>query len=48
VGVRRFVQRVLLGSSATFRNRHRDWLYLGFLLLIVAVLVVARCHGKGS
>ncbi len=35
------VQRVLLGPPTTFRNGHRTWLYLGYILVIVAVLAAS-------
>lgn len=37
-------RRVFLGSGATFRNAHRNWLYLGFLILIVVVLVLSAAR----
>jgi len=33
--------RILMGTNATFHNRHRIWLYGGFCLLVVAVIVLA-------
>lgn len=40
--------RILLGSPATFRNWHRNWLYLGFLALIVVLIGLARWRGLGG
>lgn len=31
-----------LGSNASFRNAHRTGLYLGFLVLVVVLVVIAQ------
>lgn len=38
--LRSTLERWLLGPASTFRNANRNWLYLGFIVLIVAVVAV--------
>lgn len=39
------VGRIFLGPGSTFRNPHRDWLYVGYLMLIGVVFAVAALRG---
>lgn len=39
--LRSTLSRWLLGPGTTFRNAHRNWLYLGYLAAILAMLGLA-------
>jgi len=35
------LQRIFLGPMTSFRNGHRTWLYLGFILLIILLIAIS-------
>ncbi len=38
------LQEILLGPGTSFRNGHRTWIYLAFIMLVLGSLCLLRYH----